>query len=449
MMSRLVRVQLTLFALITVAALFITAAFYVKIPQQLGIGRYESKVELADTGGLYAKANVTYRGTEVGLVRDIRIDRGGGVVATLSIDNGVKIPKASIAEVRSVSVVGEQYIDFVPPPKTTGGPYLRAGGTVTSDMTRLPTSTAEVLISVNRLIESVPLDDLRTVIDETDKAFRGAGDDISAIINAAGNIEDEATENLPQTRALIEDSNGVLATHQDLDPSIRSFAGSLESLSTQLEATDQDLRSLFRAGPAFFDQTSKSLDTLQEPLNRVLADTATVGNVLFAYTPAVEHILTVYQALEPAFSGSVPIASRDDELARLRLFFKLGLDPPTCEVGYPEAGQFRSPSDERYKAVSQTTYCKAPKESALASRGVRNSPCPNDSGPAATLARGAVASDCGLTFPRVGVPSDLRRSDNNVLLDPGSGSGLAIETYGTPVEDTTTWKQFMQGLVKK
>ena len=66
MLSRLVRVQLTLFAVITVVALTAMALNYVRIPAQLGVGRFEMTVELDHAGGLYPKSEVTYRGSAVG-----------------------------------------------------------------------------------------------------------------------------------------------------------------------------------------------------------------------------------------------------------------------------------------------------------------------------------------------------------------------------------------------
>jgi ABC-type transporter Mla subunit MlaD len=72
-LTRFVRIQLTIFAILTVVGLAVMGGTYVGVPALLGIGRYEVTVELAATGGLYQNANVAYRGTNVGVVREVRL----------------------------------------------------------------------------------------------------------------------------------------------------------------------------------------------------------------------------------------------------------------------------------------------------------------------------------------------------------------------------------------
>ena len=69
------------------------------------------------SGGLYATANVTYRGTTIGKVTDVEPTENGAR-ATMSIDDRYKIPVDAMANVHSVSAIGEQYLDLV----STGNP---------------------------------------------------------------------------------------------------------------------------------------------------------------------------------------------------------------------------------------------------------------------------------------------------------------------------------------
>jgi len=449
MLSRQVRMQLFFFAVITTVALTITAAFYVRIPQQLGVGRFDVTLQLDSAGGLYPKANVTYRGTEVGIVTDVAIRDGGGAVATLSIDNGAKIPVDAVAQVRSTSVIGESYVDFVPDTGASADQVLADGDTITSDRTNLPTSTGELLEAVDRVVRAVPADDLRVTLRELDDAFAGSGDDLGRIIEASSNLEDEATQNLPATLRLIQDSDKVLSTQQDVAPEIRSYATSLAALSRQLKLSDADLRGLLAEGPEFFDQVESSLDELETPANRLLADSATVGNVLAAYRPGLEHVLILWQAMEPAFISAVPIAYRDDWMTHLRLYFKLGLDPQPCERGFPEAGQLRSPHDTNWRPVLQNSFCKEPHDSDLAARGVRNSPCPNDPNPENPTMRGAFARDCGLVFPRVPSPTGLLPNTEGVLSGSGGTGPVALQTMGRKARPGESWQEWMTGLVRR
>ena len=91
---------------------------YVRLPEMLGIGQYRVTVELPQTGGLYRRCNVTYRGAQVGQVESVRLT-DTGVAAVLSLDSNVKIPADVEAEVHSVSAVGEQYVQLAPTQRST------------------------------------------------------------------------------------------------------------------------------------------------------------------------------------------------------------------------------------------------------------------------------------------------------------------------------------------
>ena len=104
-LTRQILIQLTIFAVLAVTALGIMVFGYMRLPAMLGIGQYNVILELPETGGLYERGNVTYRGSQVGIVEGVGLtDRG--VEARLSLDSGVEIPADLIASVRSQSAVG-------------------------------------------------------------------------------------------------------------------------------------------------------------------------------------------------------------------------------------------------------------------------------------------------------------------------------------------------------
>ncbi len=66
MLTRFVRMQLTIFAIASLIGMVAMAVVYMRAPTMLGIGRITVTVELPATGGLYRFSNVTYRGVQVG-----------------------------------------------------------------------------------------------------------------------------------------------------------------------------------------------------------------------------------------------------------------------------------------------------------------------------------------------------------------------------------------------
>ena len=124
MLTRFIKIQLVLFTILTMIAITVLGVYYLRLPSIAGIGQYELKADLPRSGGLYATANVTYRGTQIGKVTEVKPTENGAR-ATMSIDNRYKIPVDASANVHSVSAIGEQYLDLV----STGNPgqYLSPG----------------------------------------------------------------------------------------------------------------------------------------------------------------------------------------------------------------------------------------------------------------------------------------------------------------------------------
>lgn len=59
-LTRLVRWQLGIFAVVTVLAITSVSLFYLRLPSALGFGSYDVTANFPSSGGLYENANVTY-----------------------------------------------------------------------------------------------------------------------------------------------------------------------------------------------------------------------------------------------------------------------------------------------------------------------------------------------------------------------------------------------------
>ncbi len=150
-------------------------------------------MELPATGGLYRFSNVTYRGLQVGEVRDVKLT-DNGAEATLSLDTSPKIPADLNADVRSVSAVGEQYVELFLAP--TPRPYLRDGSVITKDNTTIPQQVGPVLDQVSKLVDSIPGNRLSDLLDESFKGLNGAGDDFQSLIDSSANITNYLNEGI-------------------------------------------------------------------------------------------------------------------------------------------------------------------------------------------------------------------------------------------------------------
>lgn len=443
MLAKVTKVKLGVFVAITAVTLIVTALYYVRLPQQLGIGRYDVSVELSNAGGLYPQAMVTYRGVEVGKVTDVELAEDGSVVARLQVDNDIELPADSTVEVRSASVIGEQYVNFLPPADPSAE-HLEDGATVPVERTVLPTTTNALLTSVDQLLASIPREDLRTVVSELQLAFEGTGQDLGRFIDASSEFTAAASQNLPQTIRLIEDSASVLQTQADLDPSIRSFASSLGSFSGQLERSDADLRGLIAAGEPFMEAIGGFAVDLTGVAPGMLAELAELGEVLKVYRDGIEHVLIVLPAVTPAMNAGIPASRRDDERSAANLWFKLSFDPPSCTDGFEHADQIRNPDDLTAAEPPANSWCKVAPDDVRAPRGARNSPCPNGG-------LGATAALCGLHFDKSSVFGDTETAASTTYETPTGGVELGLASFLLAGDrpGATTWQGLLRGLVKR
>ena len=91
MFSRTTRIQLWIFAIVTVISVGAIALLYVRIPARLGIGTYEVTANFVAGGGLYENANVTYRGVQAGRVESVKLT-DNGVAARMRINSRCQDP---------------------------------------------------------------------------------------------------------------------------------------------------------------------------------------------------------------------------------------------------------------------------------------------------------------------------------------------------------------------
>src|SRR4030088_437228 len=166
MLTRLVRIQLAIFTIVGTLGVIAMVLFYIQAPTLLGIGKMTVTLELPETGGLYQFSNVTYRGVQMGKVTSVGLTPTGAK-ATLSLNTSPKIPANVQADVRSISAVGEQYVDLRP--RTDSGPYLKDGSVIAVSDTTIPQEVGPMLDQVSALINSIPKDRLSALLDESYK----------------------------------------------------------------------------------------------------------------------------------------------------------------------------------------------------------------------------------------------------------------------------------------
>lgn len=371
MIDRLAKIQLSIFAVITVITLSVMAIFYLRLPATFGIGTYGVSADFVAGGGLYKNANVTYRGVAVGRVESVGLNPNG-VTAHMRLNSGTAIPSNVTATVRSVSAIGEQYIELVPP-ENPSSTKLRNGFRIQRQNTRIGQDVADLLRQAETLLGSLGDTRLRELLHEAFIATNGAGPELARLIESARLLVDEANANYPQVSQLIDQAGPFLQAQIRAGGDIKSLADGLARFTWQLRAADPRLRDTLADAPDAIDEANTAFSGIRPSFPALAASLANLGRVGVIYHKSIEQLLVVFPALFAAIitsAGGVP----QDEGAKLD--FKIDLhDPPPCMTGFLPPPLVRSPADESVREIPRDMYCKTAQNDPSTVRGARNYPC--------------------------------------------------------------------------
>jgi phospholipid/cholesterol/gamma-HCH transport system substrate-binding protein len=370
MIARRTKVQLAIFALITMLGVTFVGAKYAQLNRLFYNTTYTVVAHFHDSGGMYAGGLVSYRGVSVGQVHKLVLTHDG-VDAYLDIDHGWdgKIPADTLAVVGNRSAVGEQYVDLQP--QTDNGPYLHEGSQIAMANTRTPLPTQKLLSDISDTVESVNKKSLRTTVSSLGQAFAGTGPDLQRIIDTGTSFIHEANRNFDVTTALIRDSNTVLRGQIASSDAIRSFARDLRLFSGTLAGHDRDLRRVIDSGSVTANQLRRFLEDNQVHLASLINNLVTTGDIVVKHLPGLRQVLVVYPYV---VEGGFTVVSKSPESNLYDAHFGMVLtnDPPVCHNGY-QSTDTRPPQDGSNRPMNVQAHCSEPPTQSDP-RGAQNAP---------------------------------------------------------------------------
>lgn len=428
MITRAVRIQLMVFLLITVVGVAFVGAKYAQVDKLIVDTDYTVSASFVESGGIFAGAEVTYRGQPVGRVGQLKL-LDDGVQVDMDIDKKVKIPNDLLAVVANRSAIGEQYVDLQP--RRDGAPYLQDNSKIDRKDTAIPIDTTELLLNLDQLVNSVDKESLRTTVRELGAALKGKGTDLQKIIDSSGKLINDADANVLQTIKLINDGDTVLATQVASGDAIKTWAKNLALLSDTLVSSDSNLRKVIDQGSLASTQITGLIQDNSASIAVLLGNLLTVSELTAVRLDAVEQLFVVYPAV--SMGGYVVPAKNAEGHYDAHFGLVVGLQPPACRPGYGGTNK-RVPQDLKDTPANAKAGCTAPPSSGINVRGSQNKPSPssredlNRSGyglgyDPATGAAGGSDGMPGMTLGSTGGQQDLLGSDSwkALILGPVTG----------------------------
>jgi phospholipid/cholesterol/gamma-HCH transport system substrate-binding protein len=368
MITMVTRLKVWAFLVLAVCTLAFVGLKYAALGSYVGYrDYYVVKVELPQAGGLLEYSDVTYRGVSVGRVGPVRLT-DDGVEAELHIKKSApKIPRRSAALVANRSAVGEQYIDLRP--DTAQGPYLAAGSRIEKGSTGTPAPVTDVLKSVSDLAGSVPLDDLRTMVDELGIAFNGQGQNLQTLLDNGAAFTKEADRHAEPTTRLIVDGEVVMRTQNQEAGALKSFGHNARLLARQLRESDTDFRRLIAAAPGASEQFAGLVRDLDPNLSVVIANLLTTSDLLLTRVNGLQELLV--NVPKAVSAGSSMINSNGQlNFSMVTTFFQ----PMPCTRGYGGTTYRNGLDTSPGKPLNTAARCAMPASSGVNVRGAANAP---------------------------------------------------------------------------
>lgn len=411
LLTRLARFQLAIFGVVTIICLGLITTSYLHLPAKLGLGTYKVNANFVVGGGIYQNANVTYRGVAVGRVLDVGLT-DNGVRTVMRLNTDTPVPDNVTATVKSVSAIGEQYIDLVPPANPSKN-MLKDGTSIGVDRTAVGQDIVDLLNQAQSLVSSLSNTRLQDLLRESFKAFNGSGPELSRMIQSSRLLVDEANANSNEINQLLDQAGPLLKAQIRAGADLKTMASSLATLTAEAAHADPQIRSLLKTVPGAVQTVNETFDGIRPTFPMLAANLANFGRIGVIYHKSIEQALVVFPALIAALltdAGGLPI----DEGAKLD--FKISLGQPPCMTGFIPAPEIRTPADTTVRDLPNDLYCKTAQNDPSTVRGARNYPCmeyPGKRAPTVQLCRD----------PRGYVP---------IGSNPWRGPPVP---YGTPVND--------------
>jgi phospholipid/cholesterol/gamma-HCH transport system substrate-binding protein len=295
MITRVTKIQLMIFAIVTVLGGAFVGGRYANVDRLFVDRSFPVTADFKDSGGIFAGAEVTYRGIAVGKVGKL-VFTDSGVRATLDIENNApKISEDVTATVANKSAVGEQFIDLQP--QGNSSPYLKTGSNIPLSRTVVPIDTTKFLLDASAFVGSIDTEAMSTLVNELGLAFAGDGQDLSTIIDTQMAFVQAADDNFAVTRSLIRGSSSVLQTFVDKRGQFSSFTSDLALLSDTLVRSDKDIRRLFDEGSSSAQLVRKVVKENNKDLQSIFNDFNTFTEAADEFHKGIEVISILFPYL--------------------------------------------------------------------------------------------------------------------------------------------------------
>jgi len=231
---------------------------------QWGQQGYEVKAVFQQVGGLKIGAPVQAAGVAVGKVRGLKLTPQG-VVVSLQLANGVKIPQGSQFAIRTAGLMGDKFVEITP--NNANNQYLAPGQKVDGenlvDLEAVMAQAGSTLEQVKELAKS-----FNDIVGK-EEVKKSAQDSIITLAKVMNNLN-----------SLTAVLNQMALDNQS---DVRSIVTNLRAMSENMQATSQDVQALAQDVEAN-GTTAKKIQSILDNLEYSSKKATKIADDIESYT---------------------------------------------------------------------------------------------------------------------------------------------------------------------
>jgi phospholipid/cholesterol/gamma-HCH transport system substrate-binding protein len=238
---------------------------------------YPIVVQFPNASGLVKGCDVLISGARIGMVADSPklIDQQYTVAVELEIDARFKIPRTSNFQIRTNGMLGDAYIDVVPPAHYTAADFAQPGetivGTKVGGFDELTSKGGELVDKVNGEI----LTKLSTSLDSIQTATLSLNQRL---------LTEKNLQNIEQTFANLKDVTGEFnKTSKELDAVMVKAQEAIDSVKLTMRTADAsagELKLALGDLRKMADTGTKTIDSAKLLINKATAGDGTIGALI-------------------------------------------------------------------------------------------------------------------------------------------------------------------------
>jgi phospholipid/cholesterol/gamma-HCH transport system substrate-binding protein len=260
-------IAIAVMAVIVAAVLFLNRSVF-----QSG---YQISARFPDAAGIAKGTDVLLAGVKVGTVDAVDV-KGNAVDATMTIDNGVVLPRHTAADIQVETLLG--VVDVTLDPVSGWARPLHGGAFLTD--TSIPTEFYQLNNIAGHLMERSNAKAFNALVEQLANITKGKEQQVGQIIEGLGKLLTTVSNRSAQVGQLIDSSNTVAATLAQHDQQLSSAIGALDTVAAGLASHSTELASLIDNLDAMAAQTNGLLSENRPQIDALITHlTTTLGVV--------------------------------------------------------------------------------------------------------------------------------------------------------------------------